>query len=329
MASFTKSTTKLHQNTRWCTSHLGMLLNAQGYAITGFNHCKFGVNCYNAHKMEDIEKKPLIVTWERINDFSKFNLGAIMDNILDIMDKSKQLVNDQKYRSGIAIAHSLNFTELLKFWFDIACHHRRIAHQLPSKRKWHDKSLPLPIDMYHYQEDVPQFYLENEDNIWALERVLHMCPSYEKLTKTRRSNMNEICCNAFNCKNGVHDIKDLVCVSNLLTGECTCMSDVDIDVTATQITEDIKKLETMLCTSTDADGFQIRLSRKLRDEINAEIRDKKHELMTIPPRMRHLTEHGLIPLKVHLDKKAEIAKKVEEAIEKVEATKKITKKRYT
>jgi hypothetical protein len=334
MASAAKSTTNARASdarakTHWCMSQLCITLNKQGYDIVGFQFCKFGPTCYNAHKEEDIEKKPLIALWDRIKDFSTFDLGAMMDNILETMDKSKQMVNNPKYRSGMANIHSLGFPELLAFWFDIACHHRRIAKELPSKKKWHDKSLPMPIEEYHYQEDVPQFYLENEDNAWALERVLHMCPDHMKLTKTRRLNMSEICGGAFNCKKGVHKMEEVVCVENLINGECKCMCEEEIEMTRHQIESDIEKLYTMLETSVDADGFQIKLSKKIKDNIHAEIRDKKQELASIPPRMRHLTELGLIPLKVHLEKKREIAKKVEAAVEEIVVTKKVLKKKYT
>ncbi len=336
MASATKSTTNMRVSdtrakTHWCMSQLCVTLNKQGHDIVGFPFCKFGAsNCYNAHKEDDIEKKPLILMWERIKDFSKFDLGAMMDNILAVMDNSKEIVNNPKYRSGMANIHSLGFIELLTFWFDIACHYRRIAKELPSKRKWQDsKSKPMPIEEYHFQEDVPQFYLENEDNAWALERALHMCPDQFNLCKTRRFNMKEICGGAFNCKRGMHALQEVVCTDNILTGECNCMCEDEIEMTRSQIENDITLLYKMLETSTDADGFQIKLSKKVKDDINEEIRDKKRELASIAPRMRHLTELGLIPVKVYIDKKKEIAKKIEAAVEEIVTTKKILKKKYT
>ncbi len=333
MASATKSTTNAYSDARtkthWCMSHLCISLNKQGHDIVGFRPCKFGADCYNAHKEEDIEEKPLIAMWNRIKDFSTFDIGAMMDNILEVMSKSKDLVNNPKYRSGIANINSLGFIELLGFWYDIACHHRRIAKELPSKREWQDtKSKPMPIEEYHFSGDVPQFYLEKEDNVWALERVLHMCPDYAKLTKTRRMNMNEICGGSINCKKGVHHVEDLVCVDNLLTGECSCMCEEEIEMTRMQIDADIEKFKTMLETSVDADGFQVKMSKKVKDGILEDIREKKRELASIKPRMRHLTELGLVPLKVHLDKKKEIAMKVEAAVEEIVVTNKILKKKY-
>jgi len=333
MASANKSscnTSAQRTKTHWCQSQRCISLNKEGYDIVGFQFCRFGATCYNAHKEEEIEKKPLVAMWERIKDFSTFDLGAMMDNILEVMDKSKQLVNNPKYRSGMANVHSLGFVELLAFWYDIACHHRRIAKELPSKRKWQDtKSKPMPMEEYHFQEDVPQFYLQNEDNFWALERALHMCPDQAKLSKNRRINAKDICVGAFNCKKGVHKMEDVVCVDNLLTGECQCMCEDEIEMTRNQIETDIQKLYTMLETSTDADGFQIKLSKKVKDDIHGEIREKKQEIASIAPRMRHLTELGLVPLKVHLEKKREIAKKVEAAVEEIVVTKKVLKKKYT
>jgi hypothetical protein len=333
MASATKSSVNnsaSRTKTHWCMSQLCITLNKQGHDIVGFQFCRFGATCYNAHKEEDIEKKPLIAMWERIKDFSKFDLGAMMDNILEVMNKSKDLVNNPKYRSGITHIDKLNFVELLTFWFDIACHHRRIAKELPSKRKWQDtKSKPMPMEEYHFQEDVPQFNLENEDNVWALERALHMCPDQAKLCKTRRMNMNEICGGAFNCKKGVHKMEDLICIDNLLTGECSCMCEEEIEMSRMQIETDINKLKEMLETSVDADGFQVKMSKKVKDDINEEIREKKRELASVHTRIRHLTELGLVPLKVHLDKKKEIAMKVEAAVEEIVVTKKVMKKKYT
>lgn len=331
MASNAKSSnnTGSRQKTHWCIPALCCSLNQQGYHITGgVNPCRFGSKCFNAHDEKDIEKKPLISMWERIKDFSHFDLGAMMDNILTVMDSSRENVHNPKYRSGVVNVHSLSFIDLLAFWYDISCHHRRIAKELPSKWKWHDKSQPMPIEEYHYQEDVPKFALTNEDNVWALERVLHMCPTHSKLCKTRQHNMKEVCGGSFNCKYGVHNLNDLVCVDNLLTGECKCASQEDIEMTQTQIREDIMKLNTMLESSVDADGFKIKMSRKVVDGIRGEIREKNHELMSVKPRIRHLTEQGLIPLKVHLDKKKEIAMKVEAAVEEIVMTKKILKKKY-
>lgn len=334
MASATKSSTNAsaasaRTKTHMCMPHMCISLNKQGYDIVGFRPCKFGADCYNAHKEEEIEEKPLISMWKRLNDFSKFDIGAMMDNILEVMSKSKDLVNNPKYRSGIANINSLNFVELLGFWYDISCHHRRIAKELPSKRKWQDtKSKPMPMEEYHFSEDVPQFYLENEDNVWALERVIHMCPDYAKLTKARRMNMNEVCGGSINCKKGVHNVEDLVCVDNLLTGECSCMCEEEIEMTRMQIETDIEKFKTMLETSVDADGFQVKMSKKVKDGILEDIREKKRELASIKPRMRHLTELGLVPLKVHLDKKKEIAAKVEAAVEEIVVTNKILKKKY-
>jgi hypothetical protein len=333
MASAGKSssnTSAQRTKTHLCLSQRCISLNKEGYDIVGFQFCRFGATCFNAHKEEEIEKKPLVAMWERIKDFSSFDLGAMMDNILEVMDKSKQLVNNPKYRSGMANVHSLGFVELLAFWYDITCHHRRISKELPSKRKWQDtKSKPIPMEGYHFQEDVPQFYLQDEDNVWALERALHMCPDQAKLTKSRRLNAKDICVGSFNCKKGVHKLEDVVCTDNLLTGECKCMCEDEIEMTKNQIEADIQKLYTMLETSTDADGFQIKLSKKVKDDIHQEIREKKQEFASITPRMRHLTELGLIPLKIHLEKKREIAKKVEAAVEEIVVTKKVLKKKYT
>ncbi len=118
--------------THWCMPHLCISLNKEGHDIVGFRPCKFGADCYNAHKEEEIEEKPLIAMWKRLRDFSTFDIGAMMDNILEVMSKSKDLVNNPKYRSGIANINSLGFVDLLGFWYDIACHHRRIAQVLPS-----------------------------------------------------------------------------------------------------------------------------------------------------------------------------------------------------
>lgn len=318
-----------HEKTHWCLAALCMHLNSQGYEIIGTPYCRFQHNCYNAHKETDIKKNQLVDKWASIQDFSQFDIGKKMDNILTVLDKARAHVNNPKYVSGITNMNTLNFVELCSFWYEITCYHRKIAKNLPSHRQWHDhKSSPMPIDKYHFKEDVPTFALENEDDIWALERTMHLCPQYAALITTRHAHSKDICCGSFNCKHGVHRIEDIICTEDLMNGTCSCMKQEDIDHQVKQIELDVINYKRMLHTSTDADGFTIRLTKNIKEEIQSELKEKINTLQTIVVRKRHLTEFGLVPLKVHFENKQKIIKSVEEAVEVV-FTKKIIKKQYT
>jgi hypothetical protein len=339
----------------WCRSYYIKYLtekNPHSYNIVmkGYLDCRYKTDCHCAHSPDEIKMKSHIRNFKMKTDFSDVNLDLIRTNIIDVLEQSKTKINEPEWASKINTIHSLPFDELLTFWYNITCHHRSLSNdkhgttQLKSKKQhWFsgDSSLPPPYKGYHYKEDVPTFTLENEEFIWAFERCLHMCPNYKCLVEKQQISSFDICCGDVNCKYGVHDIRDKICIENMLTGLCLCQSDEDAEQktkafrTQKKIFQDeLDVLCKQLQTSVSDDGFQIKLTKKVKETIEKQITDKKIECQTklsqmideIKPRknMVHLTDKSLIPLSVRFEMKKKIAQPQEEIIQ----VKKIVKKIY-
>ena len=104
-----------------------------------------------------------------------------------------------------------------------------------------------PCEGYSNPKDVPKFYLENEDDVWSLERVIHYCQDYKLMVESKGSpfSVRDICVGHKNCKHGVHDLKDLVCVDDLIKGTCSCGPNI-YDETRDRILGEIEVLKKKL-----------------------------------------------------------------------------------
>ena len=315
--------------------------------ITNSTPCRYGKDCIGAHSIDEIKIKSHIIEWIKC-DKTEINLGSIKQAVINSLMKGKTMISNIPYCTQIQKVHTLPFDKLLTLWFDIACHYRKLAKTLSSKRDWHDiKSLPQPIEGFHFSNEVPTFQLQDdmkpprwtEDNVWALERTLHICPVSLHM-KTERLTFNNFCCGADNCKKGVHNIEHLVCMDDLLTGKCLCIPHSVIIIERTKIEklikenkEQILKLNHILCAGVDEDGFQNNINKKTRDNIMTKIRTYNitnsaylKQLNDINnSRMTHLTEQGMVPLQTRID---EINASKPEIIDIV-PVKKLTKKTYT
>lgn len=320
---------KDNNKTTWCPPQYAMELNKQGYKIIEIYPCRFGAECRGAHSKDEIVTKQHISKWEKC-DKSHINLLTIMENIIKVIESEKEMVINSKYRSLIQTIHSLRFEKLLEFWFEITCYHRRISKNkdLPTKKAWFNKSKPPPIEGYHYKDDVPYFALENEDNVWALERTFHMCNKYTSLDRSVKISVKSICCGDINCKEGVHDESDLVCIDDMLTGSCSCMpKDEYVEKTKT-IADKIKSLKLLTENTVDEDGFEIKINKKTRDNNLQQIAEKQKELNSIIRKV-HMTEYGLIPLSVRIQENAKTAPAaVDVSNIEVKTVKKVMKKTY-
>ena len=201
-----------------CMSAYGELLNAQGYQIIGCSKCKFGKTCTKAHKLDELHELEYYRKWY-LRDKSSIDLYKMRSNIIDVIKSGHDLVKKIEYRQKILTIEQLNFVEVLKFWYDITCFHRKIIKEFNQKR--HTSTF---IEGYNDKRHVPGFYLENEDDIWPLERTLHMCEQYLCLSKDQVIHIRDVCCGNNNCKFGVHDKKYLVCIDDMITGKCSCDS---------------------------------------------------------------------------------------------------------
>lgn len=274
--------------TSFCRVIYGKYLNSTGYKITHIHHeCRYGDSCRGCHNPGEFRVNPHIFKWEKKNK-ACINLLEIRDSIRNILMEDSGKVKNIKYKSSILHASSLPFNELLHYWFDIACYHRKIAKTLRTQN---------PCEGYSNPKSVPKFYLINEDDVWSLERVIHYCQSFKYMIDTKGDayGVRDICVGHKNCKNGVHDLKDLVCVEDLVNGKCSCGPNKSDELRLRKL-DDIEKLKKQMVGGVDADGFEINISKSQKTKIICRISTMQKELERLRPRMIHYTEQGLIPL---------------------------------
>ncbi len=284
---------KQQMKNTWCIPYLAKYLNNElNYNIKGFLECRYGDTCRQAHCKSEVIEMDHIKAW-RNRDKSSVNLLAIKKNIIQIIITSKDSVIDTKYRSQIINVETMQFDELLHFWFDITCFHRRLAKELPSKEHWTNRNKPNPVGGYFFKHEVPKFYLDNEEDVWSLQRTLRMCEKYLNLSPEKSISIKDICCGDINCKEGVHAHSELVCIDNLLTGKCDCLSEEEIERTQSSLIEASEVIQEQL----DDPKTNKKLKAGLISQYN-EIVTKYNTLY----RKKHLTEQGLVPLMVIIER---------------------------
>lgn len=294
--------------TAFCRIMYGRHLNSVGYKITNLQYdCRYGDECRGCHNPGEFKILPHIPKWEK-KDKSNVNLLEIKKSILQSFTEEGPKVKNPKYKSSIIHAASLQFNELLHYWFDITCYHRKIAKELKGK------SL---VEGYSNFRDVPKFYLPNEDDVWALERVIHPCETFKNMvvSKGQPYSVRDICVGHQNCKNGVHERKDLVCVQDLINGTCDCGPDTYTS-TRTELLSKIEELKKSIIDSIDEDGFEIKVTKAMKTSITAKITEYQKQLASLKPRMIHYTEQGLKPLSVRIQE-AEVSKPKEIDVEEI------------
>ncbi len=279
----------------WCIPYLARHLNELNFNITGHFECRYGSTCRQAHSKSEIVEMDHIKSW-RNRDKSNVDLFAIKKNIIQVLVTSKDAVNDTKYRSGITNAESMSFDELLNFWFEITCFHRRLSKDLHSKEHYTNRNKPNPIGGYFFKHEVPKFYLENEEDVWSLQRTLRMCEKNASLSPDKPVSLKEICCGDINCKEGVHSPSELVCIDNLLTGKCDCLSDDEIEEKKSKLMEEGDELQEQIQS--------IKVSKKTEAHRTSLV-SQYNQIVTnfnMLCRKKHLTEQGLVPLMVRIDR---------------------------
>jgi hypothetical protein len=292
-AKKTKDEKYKHQmKNTWCIPYLARYLNEElNYNIVGNFECRYKDTCRQAHAKSDIIEMDHIKAW-RNRDKSTVDLLAIKKNIIQTIMTSKDSVIDTKFRSQLVNIESMRFDELLHFWFEITCFHRRLAKELPSKEHWANRNKPNPVGGFFFKNDVPKFYLDNEEDVWSLQRTLRMCEKHSNLSHDKIISLKDVCCGDINCKEGVHTLSDLVCIDNLLTGKCECLSEEDIEHQKTSLMEESEVIQEQI----NNPKTNKKLKSNLINQYN-EIVNKYNMLFS----KKHLTDQGLIPLTVRID----------------------------
>jgi hypothetical protein len=293
-AKKTKDDKYKHQiKNTWCIPYFARYLNEElNYNITGHFECRYKDTCRQAHAKSEIVEMDHIKAW-RNRDKSTVDLLAIKKNIIQTIMTSKDSIIDTKYRSQLHNIESMSFDELLHFWFDITCFHRRLAKELPSKEHWTNRNKPNPVGGFFFKNDVPKFFLDNEEDVWSLQRTLRMCEKHVHLSPDKLISIKDICCGDINCKEGVHSLYDLVCIDNLLTGTCKCLSEEEIEGKKSILTEESDIIQEQLDDP--------KTNKKLKNSLIKQYNDIVNKYNTLI-RKKHLTDQGLIPLMVRIEK---------------------------
>jgi hypothetical protein len=277
----------------WCIPYLAKYLNDElNYNITGYFECRYKDTCRQAHSKSEIVEMDHIKSW-RNRDKSSVDLFAIKKNIIQTIMTSKDSVIETKFRPDIINIESMRFDELLNFWFDITCFHRRLSKELPSKEHWTNRNKPNPIGGFFFKNDVPKFFLDNEEDVWSLQRTLRMCKKHSSLSHDKCISIKDICCGDINCKEGVHNPTDLVCIDNLLTGKCDCLSEEEIEQQQSSLMEESEFIQEQINNP--------KTNKKVKESLIIQYNQivTKYNMLN---RKKHLTEQGLVPLMIRVDR---------------------------
>lgn len=295
-----------------CRDHYWQLINKQHNnnvfrSINGarLRKCTFGEDCRGAHSENDINILPANYQFNML-DKSKIDLVEIYTNICQVFETEKSKVLEPDFKTKIDNYSSFSFSELLNFWFDITCYHRRL-------KKNYDKE---ENEFYKNKNSIPDFFLKCEDIVWPLERITKMCPKHAALIHCIECGDNkpvvwDICCGSINCKDGCHHESNMICTDNLNIGICDCLTLEDFEKKKLKIKSEIDNCNNFI---TDPE-FKI-TSKKKKNIINKiQKLQKQYDSLY---RKIHLTDEGLVPFEVAL----KIKKEMEEQKQKVEISSK-------
>jgi hypothetical protein len=292
--------------------------------------CQYDAStCRGAHCATDIKPLPHINTYNRL-DKSKYDWPQLYDGIVSSLQTDGPKVILADHARKIADVATLNFVEAIHLWREMACHYRKLGKELPSRRSG---NATQHSSGYSYSEDVPKFYLDEklEDTAWAFERLSRYCPTHKNiennLIKQHLITVWDLClATGLNCKEGVHYDDEHICVSDFLTGSCSCITkesieskEVELQLKKIELTTQLTKMIEEEVANEEDDCWSSRKKGKaktvdpkqnLRNQIAA-INNKIAELSN-NQRMIHYTELGMIPFEQQLVKyrAAEEAKKI-------------------
>lgn len=303
-----KSATYKNSIVSWCPAYLSLHLQKEGLRIINAPSCRNGCNCYNAHLASQIKLKPNIHAWNR-SDKSDVNLYTIMELVKAKLTLAREVIRNQKFLTKIQSLPSISFPELLAFWYEVACFHRRISKELPSKKFHKSSILPEFKEGFRFKEDIyaAECYLDDiEDDVWALERTLHSCSKhlYVLENKDKIINAYDLCPGDMNCKFGVHEKENEACIEDMITGTCKCITSEEIKQLIVDnikynntIEKEISSLKIQLNSSVDSEGYEIKLSKKVRLECENKIKELSSQFKSINfVRKTHYTEQKMVCL---------------------------------
>lgn len=322
-----------HSNykTYWCVDayacRMVKILGKNPFTEFKGNHvrrCPKGSSCRGAHFEEEFRLQPWVSKFKS-TDFSKMKLGDYYEAIIRVLNEANGKVQDADLARQLANFRNLNFVDILHLWVKV--------YLYGSKEKKRGKSFP------RMRIDNPAKNII-EDHMWVLEKLTHCCPvhmeEFRRYKTGERITIRETCLGGINCKHGGHpfdNVHDMINVSDLLSGVS------DDKMTLEDYSTELAKINKMIddlsnrvvnmestLKNNETGNFLSKKKKKIMVEkvssFKKLIHQKKRDKNKIPRKV-HLTEMGLVPLCVYLNKK-----KVEVNKEraKLEETKDVSKK---
>ena len=191
--------------------------------------CKYNHDeCRGAHSFEDIKPYPHIRNFNRL-DKNKYAWCNLYFEIISSLKSNLPMVILVEHKNKIADVLTKNFIEIIQLWREMACYYRKLAKEIPRRDSNNSAAATKHPSGYTWFEDVPQFNLDNntEDTAWAFERITRFCSIHEKMLLNICNHTTftvwDLCvASGINCKEGVHYLDEHLCVSDFLTGTCSC-----------------------------------------------------------------------------------------------------------
>ena len=309
----------------YCTQ-VCKILGKNPFTVSRGNHVRTCQNvkrygsCRGAHKEEDVKPRLFIQKFNSL-DFSKLDLGKYDDAICAVINNCAGKVSDAVLSKELIKFKTMNFVERLQLWVKLNFY--------KSDLKKRNMACYIKLGIENTRLRIV------EDYMWALERVTHMCPEHiefkRKIANKQMVTIRDPCLGSTNCKLGAHHQEQLINISDFLTGVST--SEISKEVynkDCETISQSIKEISIKM-ESIEKEIITFKQSKnnkkqrktenylsKLEGMRSAKIRTLKHY-----PRERHLTEEGLVPMCVYIEKKKN--NKEEERI-KLESSKDVSKK---
>jgi len=269
--------------------------------------CKFGEKCKGAHHESEIQIMSHNHNFNNL-DKSKLDLISIYNDICDIFKKSKESVLHPEFKEELENYKKLDFVELLNFWFKITCYHRK------AKKEYRNGT---DNNYYKQSDNIPQFFLKDEDLAWSLERITKLCPKHNELIRKINYDKDkpilwDMCCGSINCKEGCHNISHMICKDNLINGKCECISLSEFSDKQSDLKLSISNIKEIIDGS-DENGFIKNLTSKKKKGLESKILKLNEELNNIKRKI-HLTEQGLVPFVKQKENYQKLVKKATETI---------------
>lgn len=299
--------------------HVCKVLGRNPFTESRGNHvrrCR-NVNCYGAHSEEEIQTKQHIRKFNSL-DFSKINLGKYDEAIYTVLNNCVGKVSDAVLAKNLAKIKSMNFIERLQLYVKISYY--------KSALKKRGGSLNIKLSIENPADGIV------EDHMWALERITHMCPHHmeikRKFAAHEKVTIRDTCLGSTNCKWGAHHEEQLVNIADLMTGISDAkynkeMYDRDHAIITQQISEISAKIESLENSISNESNDWSKVngrkssnyqSKKSTSNYISKLKKIRHgKIISLKqlPRQIHLTERGLTPMCVYINKKQELKEKEE------------------